>query len=281
MKGPFNENIPMLEPRFSSDGKFLSASLLNYQGISIYSLEKGTWDDKIEGNGIGYQYQWSPDSRAIAFRETEYNNKRRLYKIKVYDLEEGKTIEITQEGLRNRTPPLWKNHSTIVYYDNGKRIEKKIFQRENRESMGKLAVTSFRGDNFPSLERNEFQKLNQDQRIFLNPRLLSSRNQLLVQLQGRKLMLIDLASEKEELVGSYEMAAVSPMEDFAVMAGTKDDGYHYQSSELFIYQFDTKKIEKLEGLESYMPGNPAFHRNGKTIAFENLSDSKIYLIELK
>lgn len=100
--------VKCTEGEFSPDGKFIAFTGEKYKGLFIKDLSTNEIVKITDADGAGWRFSWSPDSRGITFRETEYSEKSTSYKIKKRFLDR-QTNELVGEFENAVWPPLWKD----------------------------------------------------------------------------------------------------------------------------------------------------------------------------
>ena len=100
--------VKCTEGEFSPDGKFIAFTGEKYKGLFIKDLSTNEIVKITDADGAGWRFSWSPDSRGITFRETEYLEKSTSYKIKKRFLDR-QTNELVGEFENAVWPPLWKD----------------------------------------------------------------------------------------------------------------------------------------------------------------------------
>jgi len=69
---PVPGSVGFFAPRYSPDGRFISAISADGRVLSLFDLRKQSWSELIHRNALQYP-QWSPDSKYIYFSDTGEN----------------------------------------------------------------------------------------------------------------------------------------------------------------------------------------------------------------
>lgn len=69
---PLPGSVGFFAPRYSPDGKFISALSADGRTLSLFDLHKGRWSELMHGNALQYP-EWSRDSKYIYYSEAGQN----------------------------------------------------------------------------------------------------------------------------------------------------------------------------------------------------------------
>jgi serine/threonine protein kinase/Tol biopolymer transport system component len=95
---PLTGTVGFFAPRFSPDGRFISAFSADGHQIMLFDVQTSKWSELVRGNALQYP-DWSKDSAFVYFGDTK-NNGPELYRVKVKD---GKVEQLA--GLKNIPRP--------------------------------------------------------------------------------------------------------------------------------------------------------------------------------
>ena len=279
--GPLNPDQGLIKPVFSPDGQYISASLFQYSGIRFYNLKTEKWEAEMKKEGAGFDYKWSPDSRKILFRENVWRNKRRYFKIGLYDITDKTVMYLLNEERRNISSPIWLSAAETGFFEDEELNRIKLPEKLEKPSQPITSATAYQGGIYVTKPEQVLISLKKKDERYLSPVLSSNRKKILFKIVGGPLKMLNIENYGEKEIGPFEMPFWSPDDQSILLVKSQDDGHKYTKSELHLYQPDTGTAEIIAGLEEYLPGNPSWSPDGKLIVFENLSDGKIYLIEVE
>jgi len=271
--GPISEK-ELIEPKFSPNNHYISATTPGYQRIIIFSFPELKVIDSFDYPGIGYNYKWSNDENNIICREEKYKNKRKFYRISLIDIKSNSIIPLT-DYQRDISTPLIAGNNVVYYQSNNKKvinIQKKL---DKTIPFNKQDCISYNGRIFLN---SDFKIANQNQ-ILLAPQIEHNGKFLVTKVAGGPLKIFFKNGNIKE-IGDFVMPTISKDGKYIVMAQTKDDGHVYTESKLYIYDVTSSDIIPIDGLDNFIPVNPSISNDNRYIIFEDIKSSKVYFCEL-
>ncbi len=283
IEGPLSLDLRLMDPEFSPDGQYLSASGPGYDGIYIYDFRLKNWHRAVDDAGAGYGHRWSVDAHSIIYRGQEYIGHRRFFYFGLYDLNNQKNYSRLSENLRDVSPPVWLSSMELGFIDQD---DLKTLSLPDRPGLNKTlempaSCLDYHGKGFLIRKKKIDRCVVAEERVILNLQLPPQEKFIVWQELGKGMVISQLDSQQEIFSGNYEMPAWSPDGNYIVMVKTQDDGHRYLSGELCIYDTRNAKLEILSKLNDYIPGNPAWSPSGTQIVFEDLNTQQIYLIDIQ
>jgi len=272
----------LLAPKWSPTGENIAAAGENFGSIWFYNLKTERWQKLVEQNGVGWDFDWSPDSRKIAFRANTFKNRRKLTTIKYVDISSRKIEKVTDEN-RNFSTPKWISNTAIAFLHNDEYktntvVNQQLNMTEKNFPMQNVCLFS---------EKGMYTKIGDTQAQLLAPlkgqTLYASfsplENIVLFQKPGSKIFTFEEQTETIKFITEGEMPAWSPDGKSIVFANPKDDGYRIISSDILVCDQNGKNQHQLTGTDDELEMRPNWSPDGKQIACD--SNGKIILIKLQ
>ncbi len=111
-------------PTFSPDGKNIAFTSLNFKGIYIENIADGTKKKITDDEGSGFRFSWSPDGTAITYLARENVNRKVINTIKIVEIDNLKTHELTMPGL-GASMPSFTQSNEVIYSFKGTLVKRK------------------------------------------------------------------------------------------------------------------------------------------------------------
>jgi Tol biopolymer transport system component len=271
----------LIAPKWSPNGEYIAAAGENYGSIWLYTMNTEKWKKLVEENGTGWDFDWSPDSRKIAFRANIFKNRRKQTTIKYVDISTG-TIQKLVEYNRNFSTPKWLTDDVIAFLHNDKYKTISV----NRKAMTKLD-SNVPQKNVCLFSSDGIYAKTTDQAVHILEPLTGQTlhstyspdgTTIVFQKPGSKIFSYHEASETVKFITEGEMPGWSPDGKFIVYAKPKDDGYKFISSDIFICDANGKINQQLTQTDDELEMRPYWSPDGKKIACD--SNGNVILISL-
>lgn len=257
----------LINPLPSPSNRYLAFTKENHRGIFIYDFEtkKSFQLTDLEGSGFGFEWQGEED--LIAFRGT-FGENRRKHLICVGH-KDG-TVEVSSPLLSNLSLPLWVDKNLLFVNWDGKE-PLKIISPDKTTTQKNAVFTSLDGEIvYFDTETKKGKKLEKSGNTFYLPRYSKDGKMcLLHSLEGDIFLLIleEGKFEKIEKIASGTNARFSPDGKFIIFEKTYDDGHNIISSDLYLYEINSKKVYKITDTRDKIERMPSFASDSKTIYF--------------
>jgi len=208
-------------PVWSPDGEKIAITNLNFKGIVVENIDDRNQKRITDEEGAGFRFSWSPDSRAITYLSRKNVNGEAINIIKIVEIKNGKTFELTSLGI-GASMPTFSQSNEVIYSFKGTLIKREW-------SNGTIGNEEIIAENVPA-----------------NIIIPSPKNDKLVIEDNNGIKLIDIdGKNKKTIVNNGE-------NDFACNAKVSLDGSKVlyantvgSKGHLFIYEIDNEKLTDL------------------------------------
>lgn len=272
----------LLAPKWSPDGNFIAAAGQNYSSIWIYDVQKQEWRVLVEANAAGWDFDWSPDSRKIAFRSNEIIKHRKQPSIKVIDIFEGKIQTIVKKD-RSLSTPRWITSTMLAYIQNdsyktytlAKTAITTNFAARNRQNICLWAD----GELFFKESKHSLASLDSIKLEMMNLSFSENGDYGVIEKLGSEILLFATRTNQVFSIAKGEMPAWSPDGQHVVYATPSDDGYNFLASDIWIYSIAEQTNQNLTRTQDLIEMRPNWSPDGKQIVCDAMG--KIILMEVE
>ncbi|MCI0513120.1 hypothetical protein L0128_07915 [candidate division KSB1 bacterium] len=272
----------LLAPKWAPDGTQIAAAAKQFRAIWIYHLQKNQWRELVAENGAGWDFDWSPDSKKIAFRANKLINRRQHAAIKYVIVSSGQVTTITQYE-RELSTPRWISESLLGYVQKSELRRYSITQlrlttgspHSNLRPVLLLGTTGiYSNRQLPALTALTPMK----DRLF-NLSLAPDGQTLLFEESGGKIYLQGVDQTQAQFLTTGEMPAWSANGQWIAFATPKDDGHQILTSDIWIISKQGGKPMPITQTDTAIEMRPHWAPNGSMLVCD--SDGKIVLLKLK
>lgn len=283
--GEFND--PILGPVFSPNGKYIAFSKANYVGIYVYDLEKKTTIQITDEVAAGFAMKWSADSKYILSRPAYYDGLIRYNAIKIYNVETGEQIQLTDYRTRMPSLPYWSAHNNEVVYgykNNVEAFQSNIQAPSNLiDNLNNVAVfimdDKIAVKNYQTGELKVFEPI--PGKKCMNLSVSPNYQRVVFEIYGGDLysMKID-GTELYNLGKGYRGAWLKDSETIVYMI-SEDDGHNFTYSDIFTIRYDGTNKKNITNTPDKIEMSPSASMIDNTIVFEVLDEGSIHLMKLE
>lgn len=279
------EEKTLLSPKYSPDGKYISFSGDNYQGLYLFNTSSGKITTITEEPTAGFGASWSSDSKFILARTAKYVNNKRENAVKTFNVETNEANTIIDYQLNLRTMPQWSNSGKSVLIALKSQLNKSAvkglkddnsltIQDENTIIIDgtKLAIYTSGGQ----LKYIDPVKGSQ----YLNLAISPDKSLAAFEVYGGDLYVIKTDGSNLVDLGKGERPAWSSDSKYIAYGITKDDGQQFTSSEIYKVKSDGSDKVQLINNTDIIAMNPCWSPDSKKIIFNDAKSGAIYSITL-
>lgn len=274
-------NQYLIAPRWSPDGNYIAAAGANYGSIWLFNVKTEKWKRLVEENAAGWDFDWSPDSKNIAYRANILKNFLKQTAIKFVNISTGKIVPVT-EYERDFSPPRWVNADVIAFLHNDK-LQTVSASRNStaklRANIPQKNICLFSSDGIYARAQNHSIRLLEPLKgQTMNASYSPDGATILFQKPGSKIFSYHEASQTVKFITEGEMPAWSPDGKYIVFANPMDDGHRFISSDIIICDAAGKNKQAITQTDDDLEMRPHWSPDGNKIVCD--SKGKIILIYL-
>lgn len=286
-----------VSPTFSPDGKKIAITNLNFNGITVENITNYTKKTITEDEGAGFRFSWSPDSKAITYLLRKNLDGHPINAIKIVEIENGKTFELTSPGI-GASMPTFTQSSEVIYSFKGILIKRKWSDGTigNEEVIAEnipaniiipspkndklvieddngIKIIDIDGKNKKTLVKNGENDFACDAKVSLDGSKVLYANT--VGYKGH-LFVYEIISEKITDLGEGYFGQWLP-DGNVIYCITSNDGNINISSEIYVTSTDGSLKVKITNTPDQIEIQPTASPDGKSIAYRDDKFGKIYL----
>lgn len=288
-----NDNgVKYENPQFAPDGQTISFTEFGYKGLYTIKADGSNKNQISDAPGVGYMYQWSPDSRQLLARDTRWlKDAGRVHSAVVYDLA-GKATQVTADA-NDMQPAVWRfsrDGKTLVAHDGiptevtntaVKRMALK--QGQTMEAVRALPAYNLTYycdyDNLFAVDADGNKTRVCDGPAFRAS--LSPNGKLIVfsdMYDNIKVMNPDGTNQRTIAKGQNPIWLNDQQ---VAYERTTDDGHTYKTGEIYMANVATGAEKALTSTPSKIEMNISVSPDGNKVLFSDFNDGQIYIADLK
>lgn len=270
-----------MNPVFSPDGKKIAYTKANYKGLWIFDLISNSIKQITEEDAAGFAFKWSSDSKSILSRVSKYENLKRYNAVKILDVENGNSQQLTDYKTTMPFLPDWVNGDSEVYlptkegvvvYSTGK-------QKNIKSELGsyvlndKIVVHDFTTGN----EQISTPINNAD---IINLTVSPDKNRIAFEIVGGNMYSMNADGTNLTDLGKGNRPRWSFDSKKIIYMITQDDGHTFTESDIYSINPDGSEKVNLTNTDDLIEMNPCFSPDGKSITYDEFNDGSIYIKNL-
>jgi len=277
--------VMTMNPQWSPDGKFISFTTSNNNGLWLANTDGTGVRLLTTDEGIGFGYSWSPDGKFILGRPSITVVRSRQHQVKVFNVD-GSGYEILLPATRSLLGlPQWTKGGERVIFVNNRQAEAAVPKAlaQKAETVHSQAIYGMLDKLmvFDSHSKSSKSIASFDGRVLFNISPSPEGNKVSFQVQGLGLYVIDADGANLRHLGFGEKASWLPGERYVVVDVTRDDGHNVTGSDLYRIDLVTGEEILLTGHTDRIALRPSVSPCGRKVAFNDPSDGKIYVLDIR
>lgn len=275
-----------MHPVWSPDGSKIAFTGINYTGLWIMNPDGSNPIQITDEIAAGWAFEWSADSKSILTRVAKYEGPRRYNAVKIFDVADGKSTQLTDYKTFMPGLPHWANSDQQIIIFNKKKLE--TFQSQKNVSaytpeMTKKKVCFLRYARIAVMDNDtkEISFLDPFKDYeYLNPVISPDNQQIAFEVYGGNLHVMNIDGTNLRDLGIGNAPQWSPDSKHVVYMLTTDDGYQFTSSDIYIVNVENIDKINLTNTTEELEMNPSWSPDGTKIAYDVANTGMIYIVEL-
>lgn len=272
-----------MNPKWSPDGSFIAYTSSKYQGLWVSEAD-GNDSRLITAEAAGFGFNWSPNADYILSRVSYVEGKKRTFVVHIFDIQGGNK-PITERMDHMPSLPVWDLTGTHILLETRGEIQQLVSDIQPQIATKVLAPYSY------MILENEIVKYDSETRIWekISPfeneqyiNLVPSPDgfKLAFEVYGGDLFILDIRTNETLELGSLHRASWAPDSQHLVAMSTKDDGYVFTESDLYVIDTESGTQQNITLDTDLIAVNPAWSPLNNGILFDSPSTGVIYLIPI-
>ncbi|NOZ60979.1 MAG: hypothetical protein GXO74_04815 [Calditrichaeota bacterium] len=281
------EGIYAMNPRWSPGGRKIAFTEPKYAGIWVLNLKTKDYFQVTDEAGAGYGFRWSADGSKILARVSKFENYRRFNAVKIFDLKNSQSYQLTDYRTQMPALPQWAADNNHVYLYTKKKLEIFSANNENQVSATASQISAQRpliywnDKNIFALRAGKTETPNLPfEGPFLNVELSPDGQKLAFEKYGGNMFVFDLLTNKLTDLGEGNHPQWSPDGEKIIYMITKDDGYNFTQSDIYAIDAGGSGKVNLTKTSHLIEMNPCWSPDGKKIAFDEMTSGKIFILKV-
>lgn len=271
-------NVGLMAPVWSPKGDKIAVTTNGYTGVFVADANGKNLKCVTNAAGAGYKMQWSADGKQILGRTNVMENNRVFHEIKVWNVENASERTLVSKTRDLKGTPTWKTADRVS-------IKGKSGVRTLSLSGASVASAQNAYDimvNDPIAAMTEIASLSAiGGKMVLNPSLSADGKKIAFQIYGKGMFVCNVDGTGVKSIGKGVYPTWLPDNETVVFNVASDNGSVITASTLNAVNVKSGKSVVLVNQSGVMPLKPTVSPDGTKVAFENVADESIYVVNLK
>jgi hypothetical protein len=275
---------PIVSAVYSPDGSKIAYTKTGYKGIWVNDTRSNSKFQITDEDAAGFGFKWSSDSKSILTRVAKYEDGKRYNAVKIFDVESGKSLQLTDYKAMMPYLPNWMDGDTKVFLP-AKDVNAILVSGKEKNNSISNSILAFEKNNnivIKNLADNTEKSFNviMDAQ-YLNVSSSPDGAKVIFEVLGGNMFVINSdGTGLVDLGTGYRPRWSSDSKKIIYMI-TEDDGHDFIASDIFIINADGTQKRNLTNTIDLLEMNPAFTPDGKSVVFDVVNDGSIYLINIE
>lgn len=244
----------LMAPVWSPDGKMIAASGPSYTGIYVFNVDGTDAFCLTEAEGAGYKMAWSDDGSEIIGRTNLREGVRVFHETRAWNLKDGKSRIVSAKSRSNANP------STVASKVN---LLKQMTENAAEVTSMVASLNEYAGS------------------TVINPSLSPDGSMIAFQIVANGMFVINADGTGLHSLGLGSNPVWMPDNNTILYTVVSDNGSEYTASRIMAVTIDDMKQQVVMNNDSFIPVRPSVSADGTRLAFENICDQAIYVVNLK
>lgn len=244
----------LMAPVWSPDGSMIAASGSNYTGIYVFNSDGTDGRQITDARGAGYKMAWSADGLEIVGRTNIMDGVRVFHETRAWNLKDGQSRVVTAKNRSNANPATANTKVTLL--------------RQMTENAAEVTTLVASLQNYAGS-------------TVINPALSPDGSMIAFQIVGNGMFVVNADGSNLRSLGTGSNPAWMPDNNTVVYTVVTDNGNEYTGSTIMSVTLNDMKKQVVMKDDNFIPVRPAITADGSRLAFENICDQAIYVVNLK
>lgn len=276
---------PVMSPVFSPDGSKIAYTKAGYKGLWIFDINTKSSKQITDEDASGFAIKWSNDSKSILSRVAKYEGSKRLNAVKVFNVDENESVQLTDYRTRMEYLPEWSDGDSKVIvptkesfetYSSGK--PKLLYKNNNGKNVllkyDRIVTQDFTSNDFEDIKPFEDAQ-------YINLTISPDRNKVMFKVVGGNMYVMNLDGTELTDLGKGNQPRWALDSKKIIYTITEDNGQEYTASDIYIINSDGTNKRKITDTKDLIEMNPALSPDGKTIVYDEYKSGKIYFTKFE
>lgn len=274
----------VMNASYSPDGKNIAYTSAGYQGIWSYNLQSNSNYQLSDEIAAGFGFKWSSDSKSILTRVARYENQKRLNAVKVFNLKDKSSQQLTEFKTMMPYLPHWIDGDSKVFLP-AKDVDIDLLSGKEKNNLVNGNVIAFEKNN-KIIIKNLADNTEKSFEIFkdvqyINVSISPNGTKIVFEIVGGNLFVINSDGTYLIDLGVGNRPKWSSDSRRIIYMVTEDNGHDFTSSEIYVINSDGTGKNNLTNTKELIEMNPCFSPDGKSIVFDLVNDGSIYLMNIE